>query len=485
MKLSEILRGVEYSLSLLCADVEIMHLSFSNEECDKKTLMIVSNSKRANTSEADYSEARCVMCDSELEIPKNIPRITVKNIRVAIAFAFSNFYSPDYSKMKIIGITGTNGKTSTAAFIERILSESGEKVGFIGTGRISADGEILSDEYYSMTTPDPQKLYRSLKQMESAGCTYVVMEVSSHALALHKVDAIPFEYAVMTNISSEHLDFHGSREEYFKAKCRLLSMCKTAVFNIDDTYIRSAFSNFSGRKISVGALFRADVFATDIEQHGFFGVDYLYHGKSFTFLARLKVSGIYNVYNSMLAAALATDIGIEPYRVKNAINSLETIEGRFEIIKDDLTVIIDYAHTDHALECVLKSISEGKECGELTVLFGAGGERDREKRPRMASVAERYADRVIVTEDNSRGEPPEQILEDIVKGFRKKTYRTVPDRRAAVRYAILSARRGDTVAIIGKGCEKYNIDKKGYHSFDEKEIIKQALRERKNNENKT
>ncbi len=480
MKLSEILKGMEYELLLLSGEEEITNITTSPSECGKNTMLIISNAKNIRYEELADKSFLCVMCSPDASVPSHMPRIIVENARSALAYAYSNFYLIDYTKLKVIGITGTNGKTSTASFLERILKDNGIKVGLIGTGRISIDGEILSEENYSMTTPDPSLLYKSLKDMELSDCRYVIMEVSSHSLALHKVDPIPFEYAVMTNLSEEHLDFHSDIEDYFLTKCRLFSLCKTAVFNIDDAYCRRAYNEYTGRSIASGVLFRGDNYATHIEKRGFYGVEYLYHGKGFTFGAKLSVAGIYNVYNSMLAISVAVDIGIPPYKVKEAVASLELIEGRFEIIKSDITVIIDYAHTSQAFFEVLKNISEAKEGGELTVVFGAGGERDKGKRPKMAKTAEDFADKIIVTSDNSRGEEPLRIIEDIVSGFKRKRHSVCQDRRAAIRKAILEAHTADTVAVIGKGHEKYNIDITGYHTFDEREIIRSALLERKN-----
>ncbi len=483
MILSEILKNINCTAKLLTGSEEIMHITTSPKDCDKKTLLIIPNSSKVSAEEIEAADPLAVMGDESLSRPSNIPKISAENIRSAVSFAFSNFYSVDYTRLKIIGITGTNGKTSTARLIAHCLNRNGFKAGFIGTGRIEISGECINEENYSMTTPDPPLLYKALKQMELSECTHIVMEVSSHALKLHKVDPIKFEYGVMTGLSPEHMDFHLNTEDYYKAKFSLFPFCKSVIFNIDDKYGRRAFNEYRGRKISAGILYKGNNYATDINDFGFGGIDYLYHGKNFTFKQRLRIAGVYNVYNAMLATAVATDMGIAPCKVKESLSELELIEGRYEIIKDDITVIIDYAHTDSALECILKSIHNAKGDGSLTVVFGAGGERDKEKRPRMAVAAEKYADRIIVTSDNSRGEEPMDIINDIVKGFEKKSYTVSVDRKEAIIEAILNAKRKDTVAIIGKGIERYNIDKYGYHSFDERAIISEALKER-HNENK-
>ena len=478
MKLSEILKDTEYQAFGIDPDAEVEDLSLTQRNSNCKTAVIIPGERVPTGIRFSELRALCVICGEDIAVPEGIATVRVEKPRRAMAFAYSRFYGIDYGKLRIIGITGTNGKTSTATFTEKALSVIG-KVGFIGTGKIRIGGISVEEEFYSMTTPDPPLLYKVLKRMEDEGCFAVVMEVSSHALALCKVDPIPFEYAVMTNLSDEHLDFHKTKEEYFLCKARLFSMCKNAVLNLDDGYARRIYRELGTRCISVGALFKGDAFASSISDLGFDGVSYIYNGKGYRFRMNLKTPGIYNIYNSLLAIAVATDMGAPPFMVKEALSGLDAIEGRYEIIKDEITVIIDYAHTDTAMECLLKGIYAVKGSNPLTVIFGAGGDRDRSKRPRMASISEKYADKIIITQDNSRSEDPMDIVTDIVRGFKTKSCRISLDRAYAIREAILSAVRGEVIAIIGKGAEKYNIDKLGYHRFDEKAIIKDALEERK------
>ncbi len=480
MKLNEIIYNDEYIISDATGDEEINSITTEFEKADEKTLLIIPNSKKSPNFSKSENYPAAILCDELCCIPKGFKTIRTNNTRLAMSYAYSRFYGVDYSKFKIIGITGTNGKTSTATFIKYILQDAGMKVGFIGTGKIEISEKILSDTRYSMTTPDPEVLYRTLKTMENEECDAVIMEISSHSLALDKVAPISFDYGVFTNLSSEHMDFHKSIEEYYNAKCKLFSMCKTAVFNIDDDYVRKAAVQCKVRRITAGAVWRGDVFASDIENKGFSGVNYVYHGKNYIFRMKLAIAGIYNVYNSMLATAVTTDMGIKPCDAKSSISKIKAIEGRFEIIKDDITVIIDYAHTDTAFNAVLKNLRDTKKNHEiLTVVFGCGGERDRTKRPRMAAAAEAYADRIIVTSDNSRTEEPMDIIADIIHGFKNKGFEVCESREEAIKRAIVSSPAGGIVAIIGKGAEKYNIDKFGYHDFDERKIIKKALQERK------
>ncbi len=441
------------------------------------TLFVIANSKKI----PEFRERPlAVLCDANAEVPEGIATVRVYEIRRMIAEIFFRFYKVNTRKMKMIAVTGTNGKTTTATFIKTILEYSGQKVGFIGTGKISIGGRTLSGENYSMTTPDPELLYKVLSIMQADGCDAVVMEASSHALALDKLEPLFFDYAIFTNFSSEHMDFHGTREEYFLAKKKLFSKCKTAVLNIDDRNVRELYKELSLRVIRAGVLWRGDVYATEIESSALDGTRYLYHGNNFLFIMKMQTSGVYNVYNSLLALTTCIDIGVKPKDAKEALEGLPYVEGRFEIIKGRIKVIIDYAHTDSAFESVMKNIATLKNGrNKITVLFGCGGERDREKRPKMARLAEKYADRVIVTSDNSRGEDPAIIIADIVSGFTLDKFEIIEDRREAIIHAIRTSCDGDIVALIGKGAEKYNIDKGGYHRFDEKEIASYAMSLRK------
>lgn len=482
MKLSDLIYEGEYICSSVECDIEIKHLTRSeNEIYDGSLFFVLNPSKLANFRNCNMLP--CVLV-SEFEIDgaENIPTVIVENVRRAYSLSYSRFYDIDYRKLRFIGITGTNGKTSTASFIKAILSDSGFKVGFIGTGKIEIGNTVFTDKCYSMTTPDPELLYKAIKKMELAHCDYVVMEVSSHSLSLEKLFPIKFDYAAFLNLSPEHLDFHSDMESYFNAKLSLFDSAKVGVFNIDDLYSTRASEIFKQRKICIGALYRGDSYATDITDMGFDGISYLYHGKDFIFRMQLNMPGIYNVYNSLVAAAICIDIGISPCKVKKILKDIDGIPGRYEIIRDDITVVIDYAHTAEAFREILKNIKKAiNPKNRLTVIFGCGGERDKGKRPKMAEIAESYADRVIVTQDNSRQEEPMDIIADIIHGFSFSSFEVCEDRREAIRRAILSSESGDTVAIIGKGAEKYNIDKFGYHEFDEYKIIKEALFERAEN----
>lgn len=479
MKIRDIVYREEYILCEGDDESEFRRLTTDISEVGERDILIIPNSEKTPDLTSAQVLPLAVICDEKARLPENICRILVKNPRLATANAFCRYAGFGSGRMKIIGITGTNGKTTTATLIKDILTSEGLRVGFIGTGRIEIDGRVITDDNYSMTTPDPPLLYSSLRRMEEVGCDAVIMEISSHALTLDKVAPIKFDYGVFTNLSPEHLDFHNNIEDYFLAKSKLLLQCGCSVFNIDDEYGRRAYSLFDGRKIAAGILWRGDVWASNIENRGLEGISYSYHGRDFSFKMKLPLAGIYNAYNSMLAAAVCIDMGIRPCRVKECLAEAKTVAGRYEIINDEISVIIDYAHTSAAFESILKELSLIKKNRRLTVVFGCGGNRDRQKRPEMAKIAEIYADRIILTADNSRNEDTKRIIADIILGFDGGNYEIKESRKAAITSAILDAECGDVVAIIGKGPERYNIDKNGYHPFDEREIISTALKQRR------
>jgi UDP-N-acetylmuramoyl-L-alanyl-D-glutamate--2,6-diaminopimelate ligase len=343
--------------------------------------------------------------------------------------------------------------------------------------------EIISETYYSMTTPDPEILYPTIKRMENDGCEKIVMEVSSHALALFKVSPIFFECSMFTNLSEEHLDFHKNIDDYCKCKLSLFKQSKCGIFNTDDYYIKKSIPDFykSIDVYTVGIKSAADAIAKDINLKGFHGASYVYRECNTIFKIDLCYPGIYNISNSLLAAKCALICGIDSKIIRSSFLKEKAVDGRFEIVFEKPTVIIDYAHTYIAFEKILELVKNAKKQEQnIITVFGCGGERDKFKRPKMAKISEEFSDFSIVTTDNSRGESPEKIISDITDGFiKKESYTVIENRSEAIEYAIKIADEEDVILIIGKGHERYNIDSEGYHSFDEREIIKKALKEKK------
>ena len=401
----------------------------------------------------------------------------IQNKRADLAINVANKYCKNLDNIKFIGITGTNGKSTTAIILKNILSDFGYKVGLIGTGKIIFENEILSDENYSMTTPAPEVLYSAIGKMEEMGAEIIVMEVSSHALDQERVFPINFHIGIFTNLSPEHLDYHKNIDNYFKAKCKLFQKCMHKIINVDDPYGKTLFKNIENAD-ACSIVEYAENKAKNIKDLGFWGLYFEYCSAKNAFEINSKLSGKYNIYNTMLAIRASEILGVSGEKIKESVEKISSIDGRFNVINAKIKIIIDYAHTSSAFSNLLKNLYSYKNTGQnLIVVFGCGGERDKTKRSIMGEISEKYADKVIITSDNPRNENPESIIEDIAKGM-KCTPTKVIDREMAIREAIAYAKPGDNVCIVGKGPEKYTIKNGVYTHFDEREIVTSALRER-------
>ncbi len=402
--------------------------------------------------------------------------VKVGNTRHVAALLYNIQCDEPTKKLTVIGVTGTNGKTSVCALLESIFLAEGIACGVIGTTGCRVCGEPMTGDYSGLTTPDSPELYSILADMAERGVTHVFLEVSSHALALSRVDAIEFEYGVFTNLSRDHLDFHGNMEEYFLAKARLALLCKKCVVNIDDSY-GARFAEMCQQALTCSR-YEGDFVARDAVS-GANGSEYKLIWSGGELDARIGALGDFSVMNSLEAAALALDMGFSADAVKRGLSRFFGAKGRMQraVYSEPYEVIIDYAHTPDALERLLTSsrVLRGEK-GRMILVFGCGGDRDRGKRRQMAQIASRLSDEVIVTSDNSRGESREAIIADILKGIDKeKPYSVIPSRARAISYAVEIARAGDVVLLAGKGHEKYEIDADGKHDFDEKEIVRAAV----------
>ena len=484
MKLSELLCGAPVDLG----DPNIDHnksvaLTLKREEISDNSLLFITSSIGRHDTPFDASELNpppyAIIADEKKTVLNPVcPIIRASDTRAALAYAYSNINAIDYNNLKIIGVTGTNGKTTVASLIYGILRSAGYKVGFIGTGKISVCDQVLTEDEYSMTTPDPSLLYTSLRKMQDAGCEYAVMEVSSHSLALNKTAPIKFEYAIFNNLSPEHMDFHKDMESYFESKLKLFQSAKRGLFNLDDSYSRRAYESVSCEKSSVGIIHDGDAYITDVSLLGLSGASFYYRQSRLIFGVKSPLLGSFNVYNSLIALRCVIDLGIKPCIAKRGLEEIKSVNGRMEIIRSDITVVIDYAHTPEAFNNCLKTLFKANNKRQkLICVFGCGGDRDKEKRRLMGKSADLYCDAVILTEDNSRTENLHSIISDIAKGICKE-YTFIESRADAIRYALRLANVGDTVAILGKGHEKYIINSSGTNPFDEKKIVKEALLQR-------
>lgn len=400
--------------------------------------------------------------------------VKVDNTRHVAALLYNAQHGRPTKRLKIIGVTGTNGKTSVCAALESIFLSEGVRCGVIGTTGCRICGEPI--ETAGLTTPDVHELYSLLSLMVRRGVTHVFMEVSSHALALSRVDAIDFEYGIFTNLTRDHLDFHADMEDYFLAKARLASLCRGFAVNVDDVYgerLAGLCKNFVAYSTTRGEYVACDV------RHTASGSEYTLKYRGGALDISIRALGDFSVTNSLAAAAVALEMGVSEDAVKRGLLRFFGAKGRMEraITTEPYEVIVDYAHTPDALERLLISSRVlRKGDGRIILVFGCGGDRDRGKRKQMAIVASRLADEVIITSDNSRNEDAEQIIADILKGIDKeKPYTVIASRACAIQYAVGIARAGDVVLLAGKGHEKYEIDADGRHDFDEISIVRAAV----------
>ena len=443
--------------------------------------------------QAKEGGASVAVIDDMERAPVDLPYVLVENTRVAAAQIWNNYYGDPTKNMRVIAITGTNGKTSTSYILRAILAAAGYKTGLIGTVRclcgeeeidIGGGGEI-ADVPAAMTTPDPEYLYGAAAVMRDRGAEVLILEATSHALDLRKADALHIDVGIFTNLSPEHMDYHGTMERYLAAKARLFSLCPVGVILSDDPWAESLVTLAPACRFircSASGKEEADVHALRCEMQGIDGVSYVYYAKNTVFRLRCPVPGQFTVANTLLAAAAALYLGIDPLTVQDALRGFCGVEGRMERVilpGAPFTLFLDYAHTPAALETLLRTIREARRAGQkITLLFGCGGDRDPTKRPVMGRIASALADFVILTSDNCRTEDPGAILSQIRRGMdREKPYILIPDRREAIRYAIRQARAGEILLFAGKGHEKYEIDAGGKRPFDEAEIARTVYAE--------
>ncbi len=418
--------------------------------------------------------AAAVVCERDLGLGDR--QILTDNSRRLYGNLCAAWFGHPERKLRLIGVTGTNGKTTITNVIKHILTQNGHKVGLIGTIQNEIGDEVV---HTSNTTPMTFDFMELLDKMVKAGCTYAVMEVSSFGLVQHRIGCAFFETAVFTNLTQDHLDYHGDMENYYQAKKMLFDICGTAVVNIDDEYGRRLYSEIECSKISYSVKDAAGYYADGIKIKSTGTGFWLCDGEK-SHLVNMRMPGMFNVSNMIAAAAACLNCGISMEQIINAVGEYNGVKGRCEIIPTgrDFTVICDYAHTPDAVENVLRSVKEYTE-GRLICLFGCGGNRDAGKRPKMAAAAAKYADRLVVTSDNPRDEQPEAIISDILTGLEgaEIPYDVVTDRREAIYHALKIAQKGDIIVLAGKGHEDYQILAGGEHiHFDEREVVADGLR---------
>lgn len=489
MELSKLLSGTDLSAPEELSTLNIHGISSDSRKIRPGDVFVALNGQNVNGASfaLDAEKAGAAVYIGEMRAENlHIPQLITQNARRTLAFACANLCDNPQRRMKVIGVTGTNGKTSTAYMLRTVLAHSGYKTALIGTLRSMIFEEDYipdvegdeKDNFLTMTTPDPELLYPAMREMADKGVEVLVMETSSHALALDKLAPIEFEIGIFTNLSSEHLDFHKTKENYLAAKAKLFDKCRTGLFNADDPSEPKISSSAKCRVVRYAIRKKADYHVEQIRTNGVFGSEYILHSKNARFKVKTRIPGDFTLYNTLAAASAAREMGIDLMQIQNAIYSLDGICGRLERVNlgfcDNLfSVFIDYAHTPYALENLLRSVSSFRSAGQrIVTLFGCGGDRDREKRPQMGAIAVAMSDYVIITSDNCRTEEPENIINDILGGVgNAKNYTVIEDRREAITFAVESALEGDIILLVGKGHEQYEIDKDGLHPFSEKEIV--------------
>lgn len=493
MVLGELLDGTDAVLDVSASSLEITGVTHDSRRAKAgyAFFAFVGTTADGHSYVADAMKHGAVVCICERRIEGlSLLQIVLPNVRRALAIAAANFYGNPQRRMKMIGVTGTNGKTSTAYMLKTIFSHSGYKTALIGTGKGSIGETIYTpplndaeaDEYATMTTPDPEILYRMLADIVERGVEIAVMEASSHALSLDKLAPIRFELGIFTNLSPEHQDFHGSMEKYLAAKAKLFAQCRIGIFNADDIAGQTLMRHAKCRVRSYGLMPPCDYLAEAIESQGVRGSTYILHACNARFRIKTQIPGRFTLYNTLAAAAAARECGVDLVVIQNALYALRGISGRLEKVELGFTggafaVFIDYAHTPFALENLLACVHAFRSDGErIVTVFGCGGGRDREKRPMMGKIAAENSDFVIVTSDNPRDEDPQAIIKDILGGMGDaKNYTVIENRRTAIETAIANARTGDIILLAGKGHEQYEIDKDGLHPFSEVEIVQEAV----------
>lgn len=485
MRLSEILNGIQDLKAKGNVDIDIKNIACNSRKVTENTLFVAIKGYDVDghdyISEAINNGATAVMLEDiskirNMILPDNVTFIVTKDSRYSLAISACNFYGNPSRKFKLIGVTGTKGKTTTTYMIKTLLEAQGKKVGLIGTIENYIGEDSLGES--ERTTPESLDLQRMFAQMVEEKVEYVVMEVSSQALKLNRVAGIKFDVGVFTNFSKEHISQkeHSDMEEYFNSKMKLFSMCNIGFVNIDDFRGARVKREAKCQVKTYGIDNGCDLLAKDITITNI-GVDFKAKISDKNERIKVDIPGRFSVYNSLAAISVALYYGCSPEIIKTALENIK-IPGRSELVpnKKELSIMIDYAHSPESLENILQAVKTYTK-GRVIVVFGCGGDRDTTKRPIMGEIAGRIADYSIVTSDNPRTENPEAIVKDIEAGISKTKgkYEVIVDRREAIEKAIKMANTKDIVILAGKGHEPYQEINKVKYSFDEREIVKEII----------
>jgi len=481
MQLQYLIQNLPEAVASGPTEREITAVAYDSRKVRPGTLFAALPGEKADGNsfiEPAIAAGAVAVMGEKVEADSRVTAVKVKNARVALAEVAAAFFQHPAQRLKMLGVTGTNGKTTTTFLIKHILEKELLRCGLLGTVRYEVGDRILPA---ARTTPESLDVQELLSQMRSAGCKAAVMEVSSHALAQDRVWCIQWDCAVFTNLTQDHLDYHGTMEKYFDAKSLLFTGLAAqkkkavAVINADDRYGARLAGMCGVPVVTYGLGARSDFRASDARSD-FSGTSYQLDARGKSFLVRLPLIGRFNVYNSLAAIAAAASIGIEVRHAVVALANAPHVPGRLEAapVKRQFRVFIDYAHTDDALINVIKTLRELSP-RRLIVVFGCGGNRDTAKRPKMGAAVDQLADWSIITSDNPRKEDPEAIIEDIKKGYRGNKYEVIVDRREAIFKAVAMAQPRDIVLLAGKGHETYQEFADHTVPFDDVHVATQAV----------
>lgn len=479
MKLKNLIEGLHILEISGRDDFEIKRITYDSRKVVKGSLFVCIEGFKQDGHEfakiAIEAGAVAVVATKRLQDIKNATIIYVEDTREVMSFLADRFYSHPSKKLSLVGVTGTKGKTTTTYMIKSILENNASKVGLIGTIENCIGQNSIQAQ---RTTPEAIEVQELFSRMVDEGVGSCVMEVSSHALELFRVKYSDFKVGVFTNLSREHLDFHENFENYLAAKLKLFDMCKVGVINIDNKYGQEVARKANCKVYTVGIENHADIKAKNVK---LFKESVEFDVKSSMYNGHIKVNipGIFSVYNALCAIGASMMLGVGFDNVAQGL-SLTKVPGRVQVvdIDKDYTVMIDFAHSPDSLENILKTVKEFA-VGSLVCVFGCGGDRDRTKRSVMGEISGNLADFSVITSDNPRSEVPNSIIADVEEGIQKTNgaYVKIEDRREAIKYAMMNAKRDDVIVIAGKGHETYQELAKGKIDFNEQEIVKKIARE--------
>ena len=483
MKLKELLEGVKVLECTADVEREIENVAYDSRKVEEGGLFIAISGFATDGNRfipmAMEKGAAAVVTAKRPE--GDVPYVLVESDRLALAQIGTNFYGHPAKRMTMIGVTGTNGKTSTTLLLKQVLEKTvGAKVGLIGTMENLIGEEVIPTE---RTTPESFELQALFARMLSAGCTHVVMEVSSHAIALDRVGGIHFQVGAFTNLTEDHLDFHKTMEDYCDTKAELFRRCDKAVVNRDDEWFQRITQGATAEILTTSAKSDAGLYAKNaVLLSDGVSFDAVYGEK--TVVVKLPIPGKFTVYNALSVLGIALQLGISLEDAGKALATATGVKGRVEVVPTpgkDYTILIDYAHTPDGLENVLSSVKDFCQ-GRLISVFGCGGDRDPIKRPIMGRIGVELSDLAIITSDNPRTEAPEAIVADIVKGVDETMgdYKVIVNRVEAIHYAMDIAEKHDIIVLAGKGHETYQEINHVKHHLDEREVVAEYLAEKRN-----